>query len=74
MTKQITALYQVEDGKQYFIMKLKDGQVMTAICRAEVKTKGTPIVYAMDIMFETISGDLPPGPMNEYDYIAEIDD
>ena len=73
MARQITSLFDVKDGKHYFIMKVERGTVKTAVAKATVRLKGSPIVTRMDIEFTVTDGDMLPGPMDEYDYISELD-
>ena len=71
--KRITKMWEIEDGKRYFMMKVSGGKVTTGICKAEVKYRGTPIINMVDILFVRQEGDVYPGPM-DVDFIAEIED
>jgi hypothetical protein len=73
MSRQITRLWEIRDGKRYFLLKIEKGEVATSICRAEVKYHGKPLANRVDVMFVVLAGDTSPGPAN-VDYIAELDD
>jgi hypothetical protein len=73
MSRQINQLWEIKDGKRYFLLKIEKGQVKTAICRATVRYHGKPLADRVDVMFELLTGDTSPGPAN-LDYISELDD
>ena len=80
MSRQIHRLFDVQDGKRYFILQIgksgKSGDIHTGIARAKVTQKGKPLVDQIMVNFvtESTEGDLTPGFMTELNYIAELDD
>lgn len=74
MSKQITKMWEVEDGKRYFLLQSDRGIIRTAIARAEVKyvNRDKGLIDAANIVFTIESGDATPGPYN-CEYICEID-
>lgn len=77
--KQITAMWEVIDGKRYFIMQTeRSGLLRTGIVTAHVTTKGKPIVNSMTVEFamDEKNSDLTPGFLYEDStrYIAELDE
>jgi hypothetical protein len=73
MSRQINRLWEIKDGKRYFLLQARHGAVKTGIVKAEVRYHGSPITDRADITFTLQDGDLCPGP-SECDYIAELDD
>jgi hypothetical protein len=77
MSKQITRLFDVQDGKRYFILQIeKNGDIHTGIATAKVTQKGSPLISEIMVNFttEATSGDLTPGYFSEMNYISELDD
>jgi hypothetical protein len=70
--KHITKMWEIEDGKRYFVLQVQHGEVKTGIVKAEVKYQGHPIATQVDILFVIQSGDITPGPFHS-DFIAEIE-
>lgn len=73
--RRITRMWDIEDGKTYFLMQVRGGEVKTGIAKAEVKYSGHPIINNASIVFTITDGsDVPAGVVNDFDYIAEIDE
>jgi hypothetical protein len=72
--KQITRMWDIEEGKRYFMMKVeRNGTVRTGIVMATVVTySGKPIINNANLQFTIEEGDVYPGPI-DVDFIAEID-
>jgi hypothetical protein len=75
--RQITKMWEIQDGKRYFLMQSIGGTIKTSICKATV-TYDPPqapgsIIDKANIVFALESGDASPGPANCF-YIAELDD
>jgi len=77
MSKQIHRLFDVQDGKRYFILQIeKNGEIHSGIAHAKVEQKGSPLIDQIMVNFvaETSEGDLTPGFFSKMNYIAELDD
>jgi hypothetical protein len=73
--RQITQLFEVEDGRRYLILQVRNGKTMTGICRANVTSRMTGgFVSNLDINFVQESGDLDARTsLEKGTYITELD-
>jgi hypothetical protein len=77
MSKQIHRMFDIQDGKRYFILQIEpSGIIRSGIARATVTEKGSPLIDQIMVNFvtESTEGDLTPGSFSKMNYIAELDD
>jgi hypothetical protein len=73
--KRISSLLEVEEGKRYFIMENRGGQIRSAVLHVDkVKKDGSPYGFVTNVFvnFTYETGDVIMGPFDHVFYMAEV--